>query len=181
PLPFGPAPQDGPRPVPTEREALDQAPAGRTSGARRLALRVRARCREARAPDQLLLPQPRRGHLRRVPAADGRHGFEELPEDRPGRDRRRQDQVPLPRVAREREGAVARILLGVSGGISAYKAVELARLAIKAGHAVRVVETESAERFVGRATFEGITGAPVLVSEFEPDSARGAYPGDPAP
>jgi len=76
---------------------------------------------------------------------------------------------------------VARILLGVSGGISAYKAVELARLAIKAGHAVRVVETESAERFVGRATFEGITGAPVLVSEFEPDPARGAYPGDPAP
>ena len=76
---------------------------------------------------------------------------------------------------------MARILLGVSGGISAYKAVELARLAIKAGHAVRVVETESAERFVGRATFEGITGAPVLVSEFEPDPARGAYPGDPAP
>ena len=76
---------------------------------------------------------------------------------------------------------MARILLGVSGGISAYKAVELARLAIKAGHTVRVVETESAERFVGRATFEGITGAPVLVSEFEPDPARGAYPGDPAP
>ena len=76
---------------------------------------------------------------------------------------------------------MARILLGVSGGISAYRAVELARLAIKAGHAVRVVETESAERFVGRATFEGITGAPVLVSEFEPDPVRGAYPGDPAP
>ena len=46
---------------------------------------------------------------------------------------------------------------------------------------MRVVETGSAERFVGRATFEGITGAPVLVGEFEPDSARGAYPGDPAP
>jgi len=76
---------------------------------------------------------------------------------------------------------MARILLGVSGGISAYKAVELARLAIKAGHSVRVVETEAAERFVGRATFEGITGAPVLVHEFEPDPARGAYPGDPAP
>ncbi|MFL5781089.1 MAG: bifunctional phosphopantothenoylcysteine decarboxylase/phosphopantothenate--cysteine ligase CoaBC [Thermoleophilaceae bacterium] len=76
---------------------------------------------------------------------------------------------------------MARILLGVSGGISAYKAVELARLAIKAGHAVRVVQTEASERFVGRATFEGITGAPVLVGEFEPDPARGAYPGDPAP
>src|SRR5918911_5506679 len=76
---------------------------------------------------------------------------------------------------------MARILLGVSGGISAYKAVELARLAIKAGHSVRVVQTEAAERFVGRATFEGIAGAPVLVDEFEPDPARGAYPGDPAP
>src|SRR5919202_1128182 len=74
---------------------------------------------------------------------------------------------------------MARILLGVSGGIAAYKAVELVRLATAAGHSVRVVETEAAERFVGRATFEGITGAPVLVEEFEPDPARGAFPGDP--
>src|SRR3989440_2273608 len=76
---------------------------------------------------------------------------------------------------------MARILLGVSGGIAAYKAVELVRLATGAGHSVRVVQTEAAERFVGRATFEGITGAPVLVDEFEPDPVRGAYPGDPAP
>ena len=76
---------------------------------------------------------------------------------------------------------MARVLLGVTGGISAYKAVELARLATKAGHAVRVVQTPAGERFVGRATFEGITGAPVLVDEFEPDPARGAFPGEPAP
>jgi phosphopantothenoylcysteine decarboxylase/phosphopantothenate--cysteine ligase len=76
---------------------------------------------------------------------------------------------------------VARILLGVSGGIAAYKAVELVRLATKAGHAVRVVQTPAAQRFVGAATFEGITGAPVLTTEFEPDPARGAYPGEPAP
>ncbi|MBV9212110.1 MAG: bifunctional phosphopantothenoylcysteine decarboxylase/phosphopantothenate--cysteine ligase CoaBC, partial [Actinobacteria bacterium] len=76
---------------------------------------------------------------------------------------------------------MSRILLGVSGGIAAYKAVELVRLATAAGHSVRVVQTEAAERFVGRATFEGITGAPVLAGEFEPDPARGAYPGDPAP
>jgi phosphopantothenoylcysteine decarboxylase/phosphopantothenate--cysteine ligase len=76
---------------------------------------------------------------------------------------------------------VARVLLGVSGGISAYKAVELARLAGKAGHSVRVVQTERSLEFVGRATFEGITGAPVLVDEFERDPARGAFPGDPAP
>src|SRR3954451_21482767 len=74
-----------------------------------------------------------------------------------------------------------RILLGVSGGISAYKAVELTRLATKAGHAVRVVQTQNSLEFVGRATFEGITGAPVLVGEFERDPARGAFPGDPAP
>jgi phosphopantothenoylcysteine decarboxylase/phosphopantothenate--cysteine ligase len=76
---------------------------------------------------------------------------------------------------------VARILLGVSGGIAAYKAVELVRLATGAGHAVRVVQTAASLNFVGRATFEGVTGAPVLVEEFERDPARGAYPGEPAP
>jgi phosphopantothenoylcysteine decarboxylase / phosphopantothenate---cysteine ligase len=76
---------------------------------------------------------------------------------------------------------MARVLLGVTGGISAYKAVELARLAIKAGHSVRVVQTPASLNFVGRATFEGITGASVLVDEFEPDPARGAFPGEPAP
>ena len=76
---------------------------------------------------------------------------------------------------------MARILLGVSGGIAAYKAVELTRLAGKAGHALRVVQTERSLEFVGRATFEGITGAPVLVDEFERDPARGAFPGDPVP
>src|SRR4051794_35030391 len=74
-----------------------------------------------------------------------------------------------------------RILLGVCGGIAAYKAVELTRLALKAGHSVRVVQTEAATRFVGPATFAGITGAPVLVTEWEPDPLRGAFPGDPEP
>jgi phosphopantothenoylcysteine decarboxylase/phosphopantothenate--cysteine ligase len=76
---------------------------------------------------------------------------------------------------------MARILIGVSGGIAAYKAIELARLATRAGHGVRVVMTPSAGRFVGAASFEGITGAPVMVGEFEPDPARGAYPGEPVP
>ena len=76
---------------------------------------------------------------------------------------------------------MARILLGVSGGIAAYKALELARLATKAGHGVRVVMTPTAHRFVGPASFEGIVGAPVLTDEFERDPMRGAYPGDPAP
>ncbi len=76
---------------------------------------------------------------------------------------------------------MARILLGVSGGIAAYKALELARLATKEGHAVRVLMTPTAERFVGRASFEGIVGAPVLIDEFERDPTRGAFPGDPVP
>ncbi|HEX6688998.1 MAG TPA: bifunctional phosphopantothenoylcysteine decarboxylase/phosphopantothenate--cysteine ligase CoaBC [Solirubrobacterales bacterium] len=76
---------------------------------------------------------------------------------------------------------MARILLGVSGGIAAYKALELARLATVAGHGVRVAMTEAASRFVGAASFEGIVGAPVLTSEFERDPLRGAFPGDPRP
>jgi phosphopantothenoylcysteine decarboxylase / phosphopantothenate---cysteine ligase len=76
---------------------------------------------------------------------------------------------------------MARILLGVSGGIAAYKALELARLATQAGHGVRVLMTETATRFVGVASFEGIVGAPVLISEFERDPMRGAFPGDETP
>jgi phosphopantothenoylcysteine decarboxylase / phosphopantothenate---cysteine ligase len=76
---------------------------------------------------------------------------------------------------------MARILLGVTGGIAAYKALELTRLAIKAGHAVRVVQTPASTRFVGTASFAGITGAPVLTTEWEDDPMRGAFPGDPAP
>jgi phosphopantothenoylcysteine decarboxylase / phosphopantothenate---cysteine ligase len=76
---------------------------------------------------------------------------------------------------------MARILLGVSGGIAAYKSLELARLATIAGHGVRVTMTAAAGRFVGAASFEGIVGAPVLVSEFERDPLGGAFPGDPRP
>src|ERR1700761_8293596 len=74
---------------------------------------------------------------------------------------------------------MARLLLGVSGGIAAYKSLEFARLATLAGHGVRVVMTDNAERFVGAASFEGIVGAPVLTSEFERDPMRGAFPGEP--
>jgi phosphopantothenoylcysteine decarboxylase / phosphopantothenate---cysteine ligase len=75
---------------------------------------------------------------------------------------------------------MARLLLGVSGGIAAYKALELARLATLAGHGVRVLMTDTATRFVGAASFEGIVGAPVLISEFERDPLRGAFPGEEA-
>src|SRR3954469_157737 len=100
----------------------DQAQTGHTSRASRLALRRRARGRQARPPDQLVLPQPRRGAVRRVHPADGRDGVEELPEDLARAKRLRQAPLPLPALTRG--GRMARILLGVSGGISAYKPVE---------------------------------------------------------
>jgi len=53
------------------------------------------------------------------------------------------------------------ILLGVTGGIAAYKAVELLRLLMKDGAEVTVVMTENAKRFVGPATFQALSGRPV--------------------
>jgi phosphopantothenoylcysteine decarboxylase/phosphopantothenate--cysteine ligase len=76
---------------------------------------------------------------------------------------------------------MGRVLLGVSGGVAAYKALEAVRLATKAGHAVRVIQTPTAQRFVGAASFAALSGAPVLTDEFERDPARGAFPDQPAP
>jgi 3-polyprenyl-4-hydroxybenzoate decarboxylase len=59
-----------------------------------------------------------------------------------------------------------RILLGVSGGIAAYKAVLLLRLLREQGHAVRVLPTASALRFVGAPTFEALSGEPVTAEVF---------------
>jgi phosphopantothenoylcysteine decarboxylase/phosphopantothenate--cysteine ligase len=63
---------------------------------------------------------------------------------------------------------MAFIGLGVSGGIGAYKAVEVARLLQKRGHRVRAVMTRTARRFVGPLTFEAITRERVITSQFEP-------------
>jgi phosphopantothenoylcysteine decarboxylase/phosphopantothenate--cysteine ligase len=76
---------------------------------------------------------------------------------------------------------MGRVLLGVSGGVAVYKALEVVRLATKAGHAVRVIQTPTAQRFVGAASFAALTGAPVLTDEFERDPARGAFPDQPSP
>ena len=58
-----------------------------------------------------------------------------------------------------------RLLLGVTGGIAAYKACEVVSLAVKAGHEVRIVMTESAAQFVGPVTFEGLSGHPPMVGK----------------
>ncbi len=58
------------------------------------------------------------------------------------------------------------VLLGVTGSIAAYKAVEIARLFIKQQRNVQVLMTPSARRFVGTATFAGITGGEVYTELF---------------
>ena len=58
------------------------------------------------------------------------------------------------------------LLVGITGGIAAYKSAELVSLAMKKGHKVRVMMTDNATRFVGPATFEGLTGNPVLTNTF---------------
>ncbi len=66
------------------------------------------------------------------------------------------------------------VLLGVSGGIGAYKAAYLARQLVGAGATVDVVLTRGAERFVGAATFEGITSRPVDTEVWD-DVAAGTH------
>ncbi|MFQ5672131.1 MAG: bifunctional phosphopantothenoylcysteine decarboxylase/phosphopantothenate--cysteine ligase CoaBC [Nitrospinales bacterium] len=63
------------------------------------------------------------------------------------------------------------IALGVSGGIAAYKAVELARLLVRAGASVYVVLSANAGRFVTPLTFRAVSGHPVYHDVFEPDAS----------
>ncbi|ACY21589.1 phosphopantothenoylcysteine decarboxylase/phosphopantothenate/cysteine ligase [Gordonia bronchialis DSM 43247] len=60
-----------------------------------------------------------------------------------------------------------RILVGVGGGIAAYKVCSVIRHFTEAGHEVRVVPTEAALRFVGAATFEALSGHPVSTDVFD--------------
>lgn len=60
------------------------------------------------------------------------------------------------------------ILLGVTGGIAAYKSAELASRLMQSGAAVTVVMTRAAEQFIGRTTFEALTGRPVYREMFSP-------------
>ena len=62
---------------------------------------------------------------------------------------------------------MSEIVLGVCGGVAAFKAAHLLRLFTEAGHAVTVVPTASALEFVGRATWAALSGRPVQTSVFE--------------
>lgn len=75
----------------------------------------------------------------------------------------------------------SRIVLGVSGGIAAYKSAILARLLITAGHDVRIVPTDSALQMVGRTTFSALSSHPVHTSVFEdPEGVEHVRIGDEA-
>ena len=65
-----------------------------------------------------------------------------------------------------------RVLLGVTGGIAAYKVAELCRLLQRNNVEVRVAMTEAATRFVGPATFQALTGKPVATSLWDPSFAN---------
>jgi len=69
--------------------------------------------------------------------------------------------------------AAKRILLGVTGGIAAYKSAELVRLLKKSGHEVRVVMTRGAEAFVTPLTFQALSGEPVRTSLLDPEAESG--------
>ena len=65
-----------------------------------------------------------------------------------------------------------RLLLGITGGIAAYKAAELARLLTQTGIDVQVVMTQSACRFVGPVTFQSLTGNPVYSDLWETNAVQ---------
>jgi phosphopantothenoylcysteine decarboxylase/phosphopantothenate--cysteine ligase len=62
-----------------------------------------------------------------------------------------------------------RIVLGITGGIAAYKAAELARLLVKQGIEVQVAMTEAATHFITPATMQALTGHPVLIDQWQDD------------
>jgi phosphopantothenoylcysteine decarboxylase/phosphopantothenate--cysteine ligase len=64
------------------------------------------------------------------------------------------------------------IVLGVTGGIAAYKAAELVRLLVREGAAVQVVMTEAATRFVTPVTFQALSGRPVFTDQWDPRVAN---------
>ena len=66
-----------------------------------------------------------------------------------------------------------KVLLGVTGGIAAYKALQLVRLYQKAGHTVQVVMSEAAQHFVGPLSFQALTGYAVRTDVFDPAQEAG--------
>lgn len=66
-----------------------------------------------------------------------------------------------------------RLLLGLTGGVAAYKSAELLRSLTKAGYDVRVVMTQAAMQFIGTATMQALSGQPVWTDLWDPRVANG--------
>ena len=141
----------------TDAHVNDPATSRQASRADRLPLRRRRGRGEARPPDQRLLPLPLRGRLRRVHAADGR-GPAAATTSR-SRSRRpppaSSSTSTRPSAGPSKEGRWPASCSGVTGGIAAYKALELARLATREGHAVRVLMTPAAQALRRRRVLRG--------------------------
>jgi phosphopantothenoylcysteine decarboxylase/phosphopantothenate--cysteine ligase len=67
------------------------------------------------------------------------------------------------------------ILIGVCGGVSAYKSAAMVSRLVQDGHGVTVVLTRSAKRFIGAATFRALTGRQVVRDIFDPSYPLGAH------
>jgi len=76
-------------------------------------------------------------------------------------------------MSNERTEGGRRVLLGVTGGIAAYKAAELARLLVKGGDAVQVVMTRAATEFIAPLTFQALTHRPVRTELFDATAEAG--------
>ena len=71
--------------------------------------------------------------------------------------------------------AKAKILIGVTGGIAAYKSATLVSQLVQADYQVQVVMTQSAHQFIGPATFFALTGRKVCTDMFDPDFPLGPH------
>ena len=67
------------------------------------------------------------------------------------------------------------LIIGVSGGIAAFKTAALVSSLVQQGHGVSVVMTRSARKFVGPATFRALTGRPVVTDQFDRHYPLGAH------
>lgn len=67
------------------------------------------------------------------------------------------------------------LIIGVSGGIAAYKTAALVSSLVQNGHGVSVVMTRAARKFIGPATFRALTGRPVAIDSFDSHFPLGAH------
>jgi phosphopantothenoylcysteine synthetase/decarboxylase len=70
---------------------------------------------------------------------------------------------------------MSELIIGVTGGIAAYKTAALVSSLVQSGHGVSVVMTRAARKFIGPATFRALTGRPVAVDSFDAHFPLGAH------